>query len=578
MTGIHPGLLARRAVGQYRRRDPLAYLALRYYLESEATRCDEWAEDVATDLVRGRTEGSYFRAFHYKETEASGRALHREIFVPSANEALAEAALLKECAKSTVFSNPANVFSYELGRDRNSVGVFEHYLEGIRERHLRIAQACDDCPDGIVQYTDLKRFYPSIATDAAEEAWRTTCEAAQLSSWARDLGRKLIADHARERRGSGKGILTGPMFSHLIGNLVLRKLDIESPHILSAKYFRYVDDITLVGGRQEVKYSVAILRERLGDMGFDLHDDDSPKTHHVPAKEWLMGRNDFCDEKRPISWPRLVGELKAFLLANPDKAAALKAAFRDHSFRLPVPDYSALARERNCTARLLRWAGKWVHHISIRSLLDQATQLRDSTQTEFVRLAENAETLEGYERKRRVTKLRYRASRLMYLALDSDLAKLALAVRNMTELRLHAIGMAAIAQRVVGDLLPLGVNAVQAAAQAIAATDSPCQLGRELRQGEEQEVDEQGIAYLLLNGVSVSSQSPADKSACELLRFASVGADMALMHSADPFLREISCLHGLYGEPRHAAVLRTPFDENEELILDAVEQDYQESS
>lgn len=117
MKHTRPGVLAVRAINQYRRRDVLTYLSLRYYLDNSAARTDLWAETVATDLLLGRTDLPYLRVHHFKETDGVGKHTHREIHLPGANEALAEAALLAECSKhQEVFANPPFVHSYQLNR------------------------------------------------------------------------------------------------------------------------------------------------------------------------------------------------------------------------------------------------------------------------------------------------------------------------------------------------------------------------------------------------------------------------------------------------------------------------------
>ena len=129
MNSSRPGILSVRAVNQYRRRDVLAYLSLRYYLHNSAARTDNWARQVATDLVLTRTNTPYFRAHHFKETTDAGGVEHRAIFLPGANEALAEAALLDECAKYPhAFANPSCVLSYRLIYGDNRSGIFEHYI------------------------------------------------------------------------------------------------------------------------------------------------------------------------------------------------------------------------------------------------------------------------------------------------------------------------------------------------------------------------------------------------------------------------------------------------------------------
>ncbi len=57
---MRPEVLSVRAVNQYRRRDMLAYLGLRYYLENKATNRDLWAKTVSTYLVDSRDTPIYF--------------------------------------------------------------------------------------------------------------------------------------------------------------------------------------------------------------------------------------------------------------------------------------------------------------------------------------------------------------------------------------------------------------------------------------------------------------------------------------------------------------------------------------
>jgi len=173
---MRPGVLAVRAVNQYRRREVLAYLALRYYLDNSAARSDKWAKQVAMELVLSRTNTPYFQAQHFKEITESGAVIHREIYLPGANEALAEAALLAECASHSGFSNHDSVFSYQLNNGNDRSGIFKPYTPGLSARHHAIAKACESNSDNIVLYTDIKRFYPSISSELALQAWVKSCE------------------------------------------------------------------------------------------------------------------------------------------------------------------------------------------------------------------------------------------------------------------------------------------------------------------------------------------------------------------------------------------------------------------
>lgn len=573
MKNIRPGILSVRAVNQYRRRDVLAYLSLRYYLNNSAARKDHWARNVATGLVLTRTNLPYFGAHHFKEVTGGGDIEHRQIFLPGANEALAEAALLDECANHSAFANPKCVFSYNLSQGEDRSGVFQYYPVGLEARHKAITEACEAFPKGLVRYTDIKRFYPSIQKDLAIRAWSKQSDIGKLPKHYRDLGEKLINDHVNAGNISEDCILTGPMFSHLLGNLVLRELDDEFSKTLPARYFRYVDDITLVGDSRAVDRAHAMVRQRLKDIGFRLHDDSSPKCMEVPTKEWLIGRNDFRKSRRSISWMTLVGDLKKFLLLNSGVREELCSAFRNEGFRIPVRDYTGAVHEASYLAKVLNWAKhSWFRQksqsVTIQSLLEQARWLRKSYEEQFLNTINNMVGASCFARKRHIPMLRYRAARLIYLATDDRLAALSPIANELPELHFHAKVMEAVATGNIDSLLPLGTNAAQATAQPLRASEKQAVTTLQ----EFSEAEEQALAVFLLNGVTVNWPMQGQREASELMRFATVGSDLTLMKTAEPFIREASCLHGLTEQPRHPELLETVFDEDEALAMDAIDQ------
>ncbi|SJM91551.1 conserved hypothetical protein [Crenothrix polyspora] len=564
-----PGILAVRAVNQYRRREVFAYLGLRYYLENTAARSDIWARQVATDLVLTRTNTPYFQAQHFKEVTESGDVKHREIYLPGANEALAEAALMDECASKPAFTNPISVFSYQLTDGNDRSGVFKPYTNGLQGRHQAIAKACENCPDGVVLFTDIKRFYPTITSELALAAWRKKSEQAELSTHYRELGEKIIYDHGLAGGTANKGILTGPMFSHLIGNLIMSELDAGSTE-LSARYFRYVDDITLVGTCAEVAQSLKMIRTKIEAMGLELHDSNSSKCFEVSSKDWLKGRYDFQSSQNPISWMTLIGDLKRFLLANPDQCHALQNTFHAEGFRIPIQDYSRAIYESSFLEKIdvlarKPWFKRNIANVSIESLITQARWLRKHYEDEFSELAQDMSELEGFERKRHIPKLRYRLGRLIYLGTEGTLVSLGSMAKEIPELQFHASVMQAVATGDIDNVLTLGTNAAQAAAQPLKVSGKAVKaslLNLSL-------VTEQSLAVFLLNDVSVQYKQ---ENTSELMRFAKSGVDLGMMKSSDPFVREIACLHGLSEIPRHSSLLETVFDADEDLAMDAIEQ------
>ena len=574
MKQHRPGILSVRAVNQYRRRDVLSYLSLRYYLDNAAARTDQWAKQVAIDLVSGRADLPYLLVHHFKETNDQGGVVHREMYVPGANEVLTEAALLADCADhEKVFSNPECVFSYQLNHGDNRSGIFLPYFHGLQARHDAIAAACDANPDGIVRYTDIRRFYPTITKELALSSWRRYAERANLTSPIRDVAEKLLDAHAKLSQGKGLGILTGPMFSHLIGNLVLRELDEYCAQSLPIKYFRYVDDITLVGSRDAVSRSANELRNRLNDIGFTLHDDDSAKTIEVPVSEWLTTRNDFRESHQDISWASLIGDLKKFLLLNPDGRDNLRQVFLGSELRIPVLDYSNTVFEGGFLERVSylakrAWYRRKSQAVSIDGLLAQARSLRTRYREEFMALVGEVGTANPFQRKRRIPKLRYRAGRLIYLSTDEVLNDLSHAAKEISELHFHTHVMQAVATGNLDGVLSIGTNAAQATAQPLRAAGKTGYASH----AELSHVEGQSLAVLLFNGVTVERPVGARPVQTELMDVAQTGSSISLMKQAEPFLREMACLHGIADLPRHPEVLESVFDRDEVLTLDAIDQ------
>jgi hypothetical protein len=71
-------------------------------------------------------------------------------------------------------------------------GVFEHYFIGLRDRQTVVAEACDDCPSGVVQHTDIQRFYPSIQSTLVLQAWQRQAEMGKLSVLPSEPARKRL--------------------------------------------------------------------------------------------------------------------------------------------------------------------------------------------------------------------------------------------------------------------------------------------------------------------------------------------------------------------------------------------------
>jgi hypothetical protein len=573
MNRIRPGNIALKVLNQYRRRDVIAYLALRYYLENQAARTDDWARSVAVNIVMTRSTPGYFPSEHFKEID-QGKVKHRRIHLPCANEALAETALLSKCAGIGWFKNSSSVYSYHLAEEESRFGIYKDYFSGLCARQKDIAAACKASSKSVVRILDIQKCYPSIRLELAVKSWLSACNGSSLGADYCELGLKLLHDYRQADSQGSDGLPTGPMFSHLIANLVLRAVDDIGQKSAAVRYFRYVDDLVLVGERREVEKLNLELKTLLGDMGLKLHGLDSPKCLELSSLTWLQGKDDYRRDADEVTWLSLLREMKQFLIKYPDQRDLLVKAIRESGMRLPVRDYSAIVREANNVAWYSRmakfkWFRKKVQETSIESVITIAKTLEKTYRTEFERLISEAPSLTGYERKRCIPKVRFCLSRLLYLASDDVLRRLSNLALEMPELVVQAeVGLAIVSGK-VEKVLRMGTNVAQAASQPIRATNRSVEVD-----GDSFPVTKaQSLAVVAMNGIPVRCSSEVDLAEISpLMDLAIRGGSIGLMKSSDEFVREVACLHGISDHARHSAMIDCAIDEDESLIVDAIDQ------
>ncbi|HVI26996.1 MAG TPA: hypothetical protein VM576_12560 [Xanthomonadaceae bacterium] len=359
----------------------------------------------------------------------------------------------------------------------------------------------------------------------------------------------------------------------MIANLVMRDIDDWAGTLSGVKYFRYVDDITFVGRETLVLEAERALMGRLAALELKLHGEDSGKILTVPAQDWMAGANDFEDDADDLSWKRLIGDLKLFLLVQPNRSNELKAAFLDEGMRIPVPDYEIAATEApfvETVASLAKraWYRVRARGVDVHSLVSSAKALTAKFSAELPPLLDLVRSGSGFHQKRQIPKARFRAGRLVYLADRLTLGVFGGEASKSPDLRLHAEVMLATSTADVSRVLSMGANAVQSAAQPISAERTTVHW--KLDSIGEKEM--QGIAILGFNGLRGEPGELGESSSQSgpLLKLSRGSIEVEMMNSLDPFIREFSSLVGR-GDKNHSELLSKAFDEADDVILDAVE-------
>jgi len=571
MKRPQPCALALRALNQYRQRDVVSYLGLRYLLDNYAARTERWATEVSVENILKRTDAPYYQVQHFKGLDEAGQVEHRAIHLPSPQEALAECALIAGVHEGHATFPHGSVYSYMRPQDGSDCsGPFARYFPGLKKRHEQIARACELFPGGIVQYTDIKKCYPSISIELASDAWNHLANDAHISELMRECGSKILFDQGRVQQATGTGLLTGPVFSHLIANAVLHDVDLEYALRHDVVYMRYVDDIVLVGPRERVRDACADLEFRLSDMGLSIHGPESSKSFSISTEEWLVAKDDFAESTVSIQWRNTVGSLRRALVMRSCQVDQFRSTLIGEGFRIPLLDYSGVIRERTYRERLksllkLDWLPWGCKSPSIENVVVNFSGLRYVAQRDFESLLDRVDLRDPWQRKRFIPKLRFLLGRMLFVAEPAVIAKACEAVSDIPEMRFHSTVGRSVVSGEIGEALEMGANVTQAIAQLMrSGGDSvvhvPAQNGP---------IATHSLAVLALNGVRTQGNSDAPS---DFLRFAQQGATIDDFSHSDPFLAELFCLHGAQAGPRHSTALSTAFDYSDDLTFDAIEQ------
>jgi len=557
---LKTNLIATKAVNQYLTRDVFAYLGLRYYLANTAACTDDWAQTVAIEQLLLSSNADYLTVKHFKSASPK-EIVTRPVLLPEPNEALAEAALLTECARQKEeWELGTHVYSYRMAEPSDPSGMFRYYSSGYAERGAAIQSACDGNPSAVVHFADIQSFYPSVQLEHATEAWKLNASRCRVPTRLIDTGLKILDGY---RRAGHSTLPVGPMFVHLLANLVLRSVDERMMSISDVRYIRYVDDVALVGDQSSVLKAREMLQASLSELGLSLHDDTSPKHITVKADEWTNTSKYFKDPDHEVSWMTFVRDIKRFVALWPERSDELKQRLLENSLHVPLARYVAQSTERSYRERLsrllkFRWISRLASDITPESISRDGIILRNHYEQESDKLLGAIRDTHGYKRGVAITRLRYRLSKLVSIGNRSFINERTKVVGAIPELGFHAEVMRAVSSGQIGRILEMGTNTAQSVAQVFVSSGEVVKSSL-TRFREEHD---QALAVFALNGVQVTERSKPVRDDFSILKFASNGVDVSLMRGDSSFIKQIACLHGL-GPSRHKETMQTTFNQQE---------------
>lgn len=566
--------LAVRALNEYRRVCLFTYLALRYNLLSTAACNKRWANEVAPEILHRRAGPAYLPCRQFKQIRANGSFEYRDIYYPCANEVLAEAALLAYCADvGGPFGPKDDVFSYHLAPGNSREGSFKSYYKLFAARQAAIGKACQHRPNDIVLCVDIKSFYPSVSIRRAKSAWFRACDEAQVDEKWRSLGSRLLD----EQRAVSKGLLVGPMFSHLLGNLVLLEFDQAMRKRFRGMYFRYVDDIAVVIPTAEYECTLHFIRCLLKKHGLVLN---GKKTSRLRAQDWRSATNhpaqDYEGEVHRTGdkhWMEFVDRLKCYLIAHRDDGDALAEHLHAAKIRVSIPQYLAAVQDAGYVSRFGRRVRskafkKSIAQTSIQSLVRDAQALGRLYQNEFHEVWQAFQSASSMKRKSLLSRLRYVLGRLVLVAPEDKLDIYADKLESRAELAEYGAIFKALATRDVSNLLRFSGKVNAGAGQALATMRRPvsCAPNRWSREAIE------GYLALRLLGVDLVGEVPLRVQQQALVRFATgVRKKDDWFAAQNDYLKELFSLSAQSTLQRHCSLLQETADPDERWVLFADE-------
>lgn len=564
MTALITPRLALRALNDSRRVDPLAYLSLRYTLASTASLKNVWAREVAPVIVQRRPGPGFLENKLFKQLTQEGTAEFRDVVRPGGPEALAEVALLDACSRAGKAFKPADeVYSYHFPKRNSLEGAFVPYFQLFSARQKNIGQMCERLPGHWVLYADIKKFYPSITLGRALKAWDRACEESKLKIDWREFGRLLL----NRQFSSKKGLLIGPLFSHLIANLVLRELDKEMAKAFPGRYFRYVDDFAFIVPPKKKGKALSLLRANLKRLGLRLH---PKKTHWMGAKEWRENApyqyDEYDDEPTgDEDWMHFIDHLKCYLMARPAMHDRVREAFRKAGLRVPIPRYSVETMAKSYGERFkARLASKkftdTLKKLSPKVLANEGLRLRRLYAKQFESAWGEFMSSKSPVRKWKQSKVRYLMGRMLLIGSMDQVNDIHGMISEEPEVAEYAAMFAVLLTGNADTILPFGWKVAASAGQVLAAASISVTCKSIGWKKEHVEA----YTTLRLAGVAVDVKLPRRLNSDPRIQ-AVVGNQSSSAWAEMPysFYRELAALIGTRSLMDHQTLLQTPADPDE---------------
>jgi hypothetical protein len=263
----------------------------------------------------------------FKGCNIEGKKEYRKCLAPSPSTSAAEAFLLNDLSEIKDEIRIKNVYSYRLA-EKGASSNYVYFLTQYIQRNNDILSALEDDPAKLVAVCyDIRSFYPSVDTSTLQ---KKLFEFHQRFKSTKDLS--LLVDFASHQLGkSFSGIPVGTEMSHQLADIYLHDFDNELAKLFSSRYFRYVDDITIICDRSRVDETNSIIKEKIEALGLQLNDD---KFLVIDAKTWNREiENAAVDGEDFFQYCQ---DLNSWINHSDGNLKEIKRHLKDEGFNIPL--------------------------------------------------------------------------------------------------------------------------------------------------------------------------------------------------------------------------------------------------
>ena len=474
MTKPDARTLMVRSLNETRLLHPPTYVASRLLADSIASEAASgWTPEAVLRKFPLQRTPRLFEIVRLKKAPPGQQLEYRQYLIPSPMTSLAEAIALSELATTAPFQKSNRVFSHLWPRSPDYPYNFQYYLSGLKRRNRAIAAAFRRDPARIAVVTDIRRFYPSIRHDLLRDRFYSALDQSDVAVPVRDTAGMLL--HHITAHFKGRGIATGPEFSHTLANVLLAQADRDLETRYPQSYFRFVDDMILLVDRRDQNSASQRIAAVLGDLGLELNAD---KTDVVSSEEWLGHGPPYRPATRE-SFQALVFRLKLYIALRPHRFGELSSAFAAEGFNIPLGRIRTASR-----AGRFRKAVELYHQrgwkVVLEALLDtpaslarSAHQLRVNFLSRLSSLAAVAVPDGPTRRKWHVNRILFLTNRLLYLTPISEWGLITEAISDLPELAETNALLRLLRSGDVSTLLNMPGPAVTAAASLLHQIEGP---------------------------------------------------------------------------------------------------------